>query len=271
MLKKTSKTTIYLLLMFQWLNAQTVYEFNHLLEYEVQTIEFSKSNEIINKKNYKKYILSDANDNNFRAELRWIDQKDSLSFKFTDNNNLHFSSAFSQEELEHADVYTVPQNLVIVCGFDDKNVKHYRNVIQSDTIINSTRYKRYKIEDINAKRQQRKKTSKAYYIIEPGTEHHGPIFTQEVCYEIWKSNPIFPKGIPKIKYFVDYRGNITYIETLLSVEKIHKVLYVGKFKRRNVIGRPTAYGRRIKKRFHSSPTPYLPRNTVISRCRNINY
>lgn len=270
MTTKNPVIVFYLILVFQWLNAQTVYEFNHLLEYEVQTIEFSKSNKIVNKKKYIKYILTDANDNNFRAELRWIDQKDSLSFKFTHNNNLHFSSAFSQEELEHADVYTVPQNLIVACGFDDKNVKHYLSVIKSDTIINSIPHKRYKIENIDAKRQQLKKTSSVYYIIEPNTEHHGPIFTQEVCHEILKSNPIFPNGIPKIKYFVDFKGNINYIEKLLSVEEIHKELYVGKFNKRNVIDRQNAIGRRTKKRFHSSLSQRIPLTTNLG-CRASNF
>lgn len=210
--------------------SQKQYKFDYLIEYELTY--YKDSIKIKNRpfrkvdKKIKKYYLTNSKNNDY---LTIITEKDNLNYRmiFIDNNGIYSNVIILKSDFNKAEFINL----------DCKYVNRYQNAYKyqiknydffdlTDTLINDKSFIRYKMSSIKPKKVERKKLGTEFYIIDKFTDFHLPILNFSTAYEEWKNNKTIPNGIFNEKYFIDYYGNLDWIEKIVNHCEIEKKIVI---------------------------------------------
>ena len=216
--------TLFLFLSSLLCYSQKEYKFNHIIEYDYTIY---KGDSLATKTYHKKrYYLTNSNNNTFIAVVTELDSLNyKIDFKEENGNQANFN--LLKTDLHKSEFIHIDCKYVNAFISNNSKTEDYAFFNLSDTIVNTTNYKRYKLTSNNAKQERRKQLATQYFIILPETQYHLPIFYNPLEYLIWKNNSnIIPNGIFKEKYVKKYNSNLHSTEKLIQHSNIDKKIVI---------------------------------------------
>ncbi|WP_313807820.1 hypothetical protein [Flavobacterium sp.] len=203
--------------------SQKKYEFDYIIEYKLTVYKDSST-----KKDITRYYFTNSKKNNYLAEIANLD---SLNYQmvFKDENGISFNVNFLKADLAKTETITVD------CPYVNRYQNQFKFRTQeydffnmTDTIIDGTKYSRYKLASIKPKKEKRKKLGTEVYIIDQKTAFHLPVFQFSTAYEEWKSTKNIPNGIFKERLLYDFNGNLSMKEEIVGFYSINKTILIDK-------------------------------------------
>lgn len=213
------KINLVLLFFSPFIISQTIYNFDYEVTYKNVLTDSTTINhqvKLINSKN-----------NNFTLNISKKDDK-ILQLFFSDYNNLFFEAEVNKTEFEANNLLNMSCDAI----FKNRNSLDYKAdeydyLKLSDTMINDTTYYHYLLKSNKSlKHQKRKKLNSLHYIITKDNSEFQPILSHKTELEKWKRLPKIPNGIIKMKYYTNWKNEITNKIILHNITPIDKKMVI---------------------------------------------
>ena len=199
-------------------------QINYLFYYAF-LYEFSSINSKTKTSNL--YLINSKSVNYYLGESR---DKDSINMRliFLDHNGISSVSKIAIQDFYKAEVFVNECNSVVKHSNKYKNkANEYTFVKHNDTLINGVFYFHYEINSIKSiKYQKRNKIQSAHLIIDKNSQEFQPFLYNPLFYNLFNKTPTLPKGLFKIIYYTNLKGEITFMQELLNVIKVDKYLTI---------------------------------------------
>lgn len=207
------KISTVLLLFSQIVLGQTIYNFDYQVEYKKVLNDSTKvnySNQLVNSKNNNYSLNCYIKDSTF-SKLFFSDYKvlffelETNTDKFKENNLLNISC----------------DNIFKHTSTLGSKTDEYDFEKLNDTVINNNTFYHYILKsNKSVKYQKRKKISVAHYIITKSNPEFEPLFNHPIELAKWKENPMVQNGILIMKYYTNWKKEIT---TKIILDKITSI------------------------------------------------
>lgn len=203
-----------------FVNAQKKYHFDYALLY--------KNYESVDKIVRSELYFVNSNDNSF--VMHTADNKDSINANISliDYKGLSVISKTKKSLFYQAETLKNECNSVYKFSNLHKNkTKEYTFKKHNDTVIDNKNYYHYSLNSLKSKKYQKRKKIKSFHLIfDSSNQSILPFLPFPLIYNLYIANPILPKGVPIIMYYVDVNGQITFKRELVELIKTDKYLSV---------------------------------------------
>jgi len=210
--------------------SQKQYDFDYLFEYQVSY--YNDSMDIVSHhysktgKEIQKYYLTNSKNNDYFAI---VTEKDSLHYRLVliDHKGVYSNVEYLKSALNIAEFINIDcENVSERETLYKYKAKYYDIVHLKDTTVNNKSFWHYKMSSNKPKKKKKKKIGTNYYIIDKSSNFHLPLLTNSISHEKWKRNKELPNGILMEKYYINYYGQLSHQQKLISYKKIDKKIII---------------------------------------------
>ncbi len=192
---------------------QKKYTFDYALIFDETCKLHTKPNQMI-------YLVNSK----INSILYYIHDRDSVNYTchFTDRNGVISNNGIKKTDFFRAETISNDCHEVYRYTIKDKKDDYdFKNL--KDTIINDTSYYHYELRcNKSLKYQKRKKLQVCNYIINKNQDSILPFLEHPTAYEKWKGYKNIPNGFPKMIYYSNLDGKITFTCKITNKVKIEK-------------------------------------------------